>query len=69
MTSVTAFNAEPSEELSFFLGAWLGDGLGDDADGGKRLLLKVRSLDFANEFANSATLVLKKRTPISREAS
>jgi len=63
MTSVTASNAEPSEELSFFLGAWLGDGWGDDADGGKRLLLEVRSRDFANEFANSATVVLKKQNP------
>ncbi|MDA4115476.1 MAG: hypothetical protein OK442_02840 [Thaumarchaeota archaeon] len=61
MTSVNEFNAEPSEELSFFLGAWLGDGWGDDADGGKRLLLKVRSLDFANEFADSATAILNKR--------
>ena len=63
MTRVTAFNAEPSEELSFFLGAWLGDGWGDDDDGGKRLLLKVRSLDFAKEFASSATAVLKKQNP------
>jgi intein-encoded DNA endonuclease-like protein len=63
MTGVNEFKAEPSEELSFFLGAWLGDGWGDDSGGGKRLLLKVRSLDFANEFANTATLVLNKTEP------
>ena len=40
------FNAQPSEELSFFLGAWIGDGWSDENDGGKRMLLKVRSYDF-----------------------
>ncbi len=63
MTSVNKFDAEPSEELSFFLGAWLGDGWGDSADGGKRLFLKVRARQFAEEFANSATSILHKSIP------
>src|SRR5207244_487012 len=54
------FNAQPSEELSFFLGAWIGDGWSDDNDGGKRMLLKVRSYDFAKEFATSAAKILGK---------
>jgi intein-encoded DNA endonuclease-like protein len=62
------FKAEPTEELSFFLGAWLGDGWADDSDGGKRLLLKVRSRDFAEEFARSATKLLHKTKPyVARE--
>lgn len=62
-TSMNRFEPKPSEELSFFLGAWLGDGWADDTDGGKRLLLKVRSFDFAQEFARSATRVLSKSKP------
>lgn len=54
------FEPNPSEELSFFLGAWLGDGWADESDGGKRLLLKVRSYDFAKEFATSAEKILHK---------
>ncbi len=54
------FHAQPSEELSFFLGAWIGDGWGDKNDGGKRMLLKVRSYDFASEFANAAARILHK---------
>ncbi|TLX93495.1 MAG: hypothetical protein E6K96_09380 [Thaumarchaeota archaeon] len=54
------FNAQPSEELSFFLGAWIGDGWSDENDGGKRMLLKVRSYDFAKEFATSAAKILGK---------
>ncbi len=54
------FNAQPSEELSFFLGAWIGDGWADENDGGKRMLLKVRSYDFAKEFATSAAKILQK---------
>jgi len=54
------FNAQPSEELSFFLGAWVGDGWSDDNEGGKRMLLKVRSYSFANEFARSAAKILRK---------
>ena len=54
------FNAQPSEELSFFIGAWIGDGWSDENDGGKRMLLKVRSYDFANEFATSAAKILQK---------
>ena len=54
------FNAQPSEELSFFLGAWIGDGWSDENDGGKRMLLKVRSYDFAKEFATSAAKILHK---------
>lgn len=54
------FYSRPSEELSFFLGAWLGDGWADDNDGGKRLLLKVRSYDFAREFAVCAAKILGK---------
>lgn len=56
------FEARPSPELSFFLGAWIGDGWADENDGGKRLLLKVRSYDFAKEFADSAKKVLQKRS-------
>lgn len=59
-TSMNTFRPEPSEELSFFLGAWLGDGWADEADGGKRLLLKVRSREFAEEFARCATRILNK---------
>jgi len=55
------FKAQPSEDLSFFLGAWLGDGWADDNDGGKRMLLKVRSYEFAKEFADCATKILGKR--------
>jgi len=54
------FDQQPSEELSFFLGAWIGDGWADENDGGKRLLLKVRSYDFAKEFANCAAKILHK---------
>jgi intein-encoded DNA endonuclease-like protein len=54
------FDQRPSEELSFFLGAWIGDGWGDENDGGKRMLLKVRSYDFAKEFADCAAKILHK---------
>lgn len=54
------FMPRPSEELSFFLGAWIGDGWGDVNDGGKRMLLKVRSYDFAKEFAECAAKILGK---------
>ncbi len=54
------FDGKASEELSFFLGAWIGDGWADENDGGKRLLLKVRSYDFAKEFADCAAKVLGK---------
>lgn len=57
------FTPRASDELSFFLGAWLGDGWADDNDGGKRLLLKVRSKDFAEEFARSASKLLNKARP------
>ena len=57
------FAARPSKDLSFFLGAWLGDGWGDKNDGGKRMRLKVRSADFAKEFAHSATMILRKTKP------
>lgn len=63
MTSVNKFEAQPSEEFSFFLGAWLGDGWADQSDGGKRLRLKVRSRDFAEEFARSASVILHKANP------
>ncbi len=62
-TSMNEFEPRPSEELSFFLGAWLGDGWADESDGGKRLLLKVRSREFAEEFARSATKILNKAEP------
>jgi len=58
---MTEFHPVPSDSLSFFLGAWLGDGWADEADGGKRLLLKVRSMSFADEFAAAATAVLGKQ--------
>jgi intein-encoded DNA endonuclease-like protein len=54
------FDKQPSEDLSFFLGAWIGDGWADENDGGKRMLLKVRSYDFAKEFAVSAAKILHK---------
>ncbi len=54
------FDARPSGELSFFLGAWIGDGWSDENDGGKRMLLKVRSYDFAKEFATVAAKILQK---------
>jgi intein-encoded DNA endonuclease-like protein len=62
-SSLQLFEPRPSEELSFFLGAWLGDGWADENDGGKRLLLKVRSYDFAKEFADCATKILSKTDP------
>jgi len=62
-TCVNKFDAKPSEELSFFLGAWLGDGWEDHSDHGKRLSLKVRSIDFATEFASCATRILNKTEP------
>jgi len=54
------FDGRPSGELSFFLGAWIGDGWADENDGGKRMLLKVRSYDFAKEFADCAARILHK---------
>ena len=62
-SNIRLFEPRPSEELSFFLGAWLGDGWADTNDGGKRLLLKVRSYDFAKEFAYCATKILGKTNP------
>jgi hypothetical protein len=62
-TSLNTFEARPSPGLSFFLGAWLGDGWADESDGGKRLLLKVRARDFAEEFARAATVILEKKKP------
>lgn len=62
-TGKRIFDAEPSEELSFFLGAWIGDGWGDENDGGKRMRLKVRSEGFAAEFARSASVILSKSVP------
>lgn len=62
-TCVNRFEPTPSDQLSFFLGAWLGDGWADDSDGGKRLPLKVRSRDFAAEYAASATVILNKTAP------
>jgi intein-encoded DNA endonuclease-like protein len=53
------FRPRPSDELSFFLGAWLGDGWGDVSDGGKRIRLKVRSKSFAENFATSAGAILE----------
>ncbi len=60
-TSMNIFVPRPSEELSFFIGALLGDGWGDVNDGGRRMLLKVRSYDFAKEFATCAAEILGKR--------
>lgn len=59
-TSMNSFEPNPSEELSFFLGAWIGDGWSDENDGGKRMLLKVRSYDFAKELATAAAKILQK---------
>lgn len=59
-SGVRLFVPTPSEGLSFFLGAWLGDGWADENDGGKRMLLKVRSYDFAKEFADSSARILGK---------
>jgi intein-encoded DNA endonuclease-like protein len=61
LTGKHVFAPRPSKELSFFLGAWLGDGWADESDGGKRMLLKVRSYDFAKEFADCAAKILNKR--------
>lgn len=57
------FVARPSEELSLFLGIWIGDGWSDDNDGGKRLLLKVRSRTMAEEFAAASSKLLAKTKP------
>ncbi len=62
-TAVNTFVPRPSEELSFFIGAWLGDGWADESDGGKRMLLKVRSYDFAREFSWVAAKLLGKASP------
>ena len=62
-TGKNLFVARPSEELSFFLGAWLGDGWADENDGGKRMRLKVRSQSFALEFARVASVLLSKSDP------
>lgn len=62
-TSMNKFDSTPSDALSFFLGAWIGDGWADENDGGKRMRLKVRSKSFATEFAHSATKVLSKSSP------
>lgn len=62
-SGLRAFTPHPSAELSFFAGAWLGDGWGDENDGGKRMRLKVRSRSFANEFAKAATIILAKQKP------
>ena len=60
LTGVNVFTPLPSDELSFFLGSWLGDGWGDESDGGKRMRLKVRSQSFAVEFAHAASVLLSK---------
>ena len=39
----------------------MGDGWADENDGGKRMLLKVRSYDFAKEFADRAARLLGKK--------
>jgi DNA endonuclease len=57
-STIRQFTPEPCEELSFFLGAWLGDGWGDVNDGGKRIRLKVRSGSFAENFAISSGAIL-----------
>ncbi len=57
------FVARPSAELSFFLGIWIGDGWSDNNDGGKRLLLKVRSRTMAEEFAAASSNLLAKTKP------
>jgi intein-encoded DNA endonuclease-like protein len=62
-TSMNKFDSVPSDALSFFLGAWTGDGWADENDGGKRLLLKVRSRECAEEFARAATEILQKVKP------
>jgi intein-encoded DNA endonuclease-like protein len=62
-TGKNLFVARPSEELSFFLGAWLGVGWADENDGGKRMRLKVRSESFANEFTYCASVILSKSSP------
>ena len=59
-SGVRMFVPMPSEELSFFLGAWLGDGWADENDGGKRMRLKVRSSSFAASFAEAAGSVLQR---------
>jgi len=56
------FTPNPSEELSFFLGAWLGDGWADQNDGGKRMRLKVRSKSFAERFAAAAGSILQRES-------
>ncbi|MGA2666344.1 MAG: LAGLIDADG family homing endonuclease [Nitrososphaerales archaeon] len=57
------FEPVPSEELSFFVAAWIADGWGDENDGGKRMRLKVRSRTFAEEFARCASVILSKSKP------
>ncbi len=62
-TSMRTFEPVPSNELSFFVAAWIGDGWADEADGGKRMRLKVRSRSFAEEFARCASVILSKSKP------
>ncbi len=62
-TNVLQADLRPSGHLSFYYGAWAGDGWEDTNDGGARMRLKVRSGSFAEEFAESANHVLKRRKP------
>jgi intein-encoded DNA endonuclease-like protein len=63
LTNLNLFVPTPSDELSFFIGAWYGDGWGDENDGGGRMRLKVRSDSFAQEYADTATEILGKSIP------
>lgn len=62
-TAMNKFQPLPSPELSFFMGAWVGDGWADENDGGRRLRLKVRSRSFAEEFARCGSVILEKKEP------
>ncbi len=62
-TNVLQADLRPSKHLSFYYGAWAGDGWGDTNDGGARMRLKVRSESFAEEFADSANHILSRRKP------
>lgn len=62
-TNVLRADLRPSKHLSFYYGAWVGDGWGDTSDGGARMRLKVRSESFAEEFSDSANHILKRKRP------
>jgi len=63
-TPRTKANIAASPELSYFVGAWLGDG-SSSLDHKRKISLVVKDKDFATEFARCASVITGKDYPIS----